>query len=33
MGTTGLGDMTLMSSNEMAKKSFVAGLLFERAFV
>jgi hypothetical protein len=33
IGTIGVGDMTLISSNDSAKKSFVAGLLFDRAFV
>jgi hypothetical protein len=33
IGTTGVGDMTLISSKDKAKKSFVDGLLFDRAFV
>jgi hypothetical protein len=33
MGTTGVGEATLISSNVIAKKSFVVGLLFDRAFV
>ena len=33
MGTTGVGDVTLISSNDIAKKSLVVGLLFDRAFV
>jgi len=33
MGTTGVGDITLISNNDIAKKSFVVGLLFDRAFV
>jgi hypothetical protein len=33
MGTTGVGEVTLISSNNIAKKSFVVGLLFDREFV
>lgn len=32
MGTTGVGDMTLISSNDIAKTNFVVGLLSDRAF-
>lgn len=33
MGTTGVGEVTLINSNTIAKTSFVAGLLFDKAFV
>jgi len=33
MGTTGVGEVTLIKSNTIAKTSFVAGLLFDKAFV
>jgi hypothetical protein len=33
IGTTGVGEVTLINSNDIAKISFVAGLLLERAFV
>jgi len=32
MGTTGVGDATLISSSAAAKTSFVVGLLFDKAF-
>ena len=32
-GTTGVGDMTLIRSKDIAKRSFVIGLVFERIFV
>ena len=33
IGTIGVGDVTLMSSNEAAKKSFVTGLFLAKTFV
>ena len=33
MGTIGVGDATLISSNDAANTSFVVGLFFDRLFV
>ena len=33
MGTTGVGEVTLISNSSTAKRSFVVGLVFDKAFV
>ena len=33
MGTNGVGEVTLISNSSIAKRSFIVGLVFDKAFV